>query len=169
MADPTKVYWDSCAWLGLVNAEPDRLAQLQGVYGLARQGLIEIWSATISIVEANRLKSEKNSSRPISPESIALLDDLFFQPFVKLVSLDSRIAKWARKLIRETDRLRGPDSIHLASAIVWNVPLFHTYDHDDLLRLDGSICCMDGTRMEITQARNPFDGGLFDERTQKPA
>jgi len=124
----------------------------------------------MAIVEVNRLASEMQMTKPISPESIAKLDGLLFQPFVKLVNLDQIVAKRARKVIRETPGLKKkPDAVHLASAIIWNIPIFHTYDRDDLLHLNGTISCIDGTPMEITAARDPFDGGLFDERNQNPA
>lgn len=162
MADPVKIYWDSCAWIALINGESDRLPDVRAVYGLARRGLVEIWSSTIAIVEANRLQSEMTMAKPIPPESILKIDDLLFQPFVHLINLDQTVAKRARKLMRETTGLRkGADAIHLASAVIWNVPVFHTYDGSDLLHLNGSIACIDGTKMDIVTPRSPFDGGLF--------
>ena len=169
MPDPLKIYWDSCAWIGLVNGEADKLPALHSVYGNARRGLIQIWTSTMAVVEANRLSSELQMPKPIPPESIAKLDGLLFQPFVHLINLDQIVAKRARKIIRETPKLgKKADAVHLASAILWNVPLFHTYDRDDLLHLNGAINCIDGTPMEIIEARDPFDGGLFDERQQSP-
>ena len=29
ISDLTKVYWDSCAWIGLLNGEPDKRWQLE--------------------------------------------------------------------------------------------------------------------------------------------
>ena len=106
--------------------------------------------------------------KPISPESLEKLDGLLFQPFVKLINLDQIVAKRARKIIRETPKLsKKPDAVHLASAIVWNIPLFHTYDRADLLHLNGSISCMDGTSMEITAASDPFaEEGLFSDKPE---
>lgn len=48
-ANPLKVYWDSCAWIGLVNAEPDKLPALRHIYALARKGLVEIWSSHLKL------------------------------------------------------------------------------------------------------------------------
>jgi hypothetical protein len=124
----------------------------------------------MAVVECNRLATEMQMAKPIPPESIAKIDGLLFQPFVKLINLDQVVAKRARKVLRETVGLRKkPDAVHLASAIIWNIPLFHTYDNDDLLHLNGSITCIDGTPMEITAARDPFGGGLFDDRQTNPA
>lgn len=170
MADPTKIYWDSCAWIGLVNGEPDKIQALQTVYGYAQRGQVEIWTSAMAVVEVNRLESEMQMPKPIPPESIAKIDALLFQPFVKLINLDQIVAKRARKILRETTGLKKkPDAVHLASAVIWNIPIFHTYDGSDLLHLDGLLTCMDGTSLEITRARDPFGGGLFDDRYQNPA
>ena len=162
MANPIKVYWDSCAWLGLINGEPNRAMELAAVYDQARKGSVEIWTSTLSIVEANRLEAEVGQAKPIPPGSLEALDAMLFQPFIKLVPVDIDIAKWARKLIRETTGLgKKPDAIHLASTIRWDVPTLHTYDGNDLLHLDGKFRCDDGTPLTICEPTDPSDGGLF--------
>ena len=167
MADPVNICWDSCAWLGLLNGEAGRKQVLKAVYGQARQGLIQLWTSTIAIVEVNRLASEMNVPRPVPPDGATLIDDLLFQPFINLLSLDTIVARRARNLLRDTPGLtKRPDAIHLASAIQWNIPTFHTYDGSDLLHLNGKITCADGRAMEICLPRDPFDGGLFLERPE---
>lgn len=47
-----------------------------------------------------------NMAKPIPPGSLAALDDVFFQPFVKLVPVDIDIAMRARVLVRETVGLK---------------------------------------------------------------
>ena len=169
MADPTSIYWDSCAWLGLVNGEAGRKRVLEHVYGQARQGLVQIWTSTIAIVEVNRLASEMNIARPVPDSGLTVIDDLLFQPFVNAISMDTIVAKRARQLLRQTPGLtKRPDAMHLASAIQWNIPLFHTYDGSDLLHLNGKISCADGTEMEICLPRDPFGGGLFDQAAPHP-
>lgn len=169
MASQHKVYWDSCAWLGLANGEEDRKFQLQVVYGQARKGILEIWSSTLSIVEANRLSDEMGLSKPIPPESLVVLDALLFQPFVKLAAVDVEIARRARVLVRETPKLsKKADAVHLATALRWNVPIMHTYDGSDLLHLDGKMTCADGTRLTICEPSDPNEGDLFVESQGKP-
>lgn len=170
MASPYKIYWDSCAWLGLANGEAGRKFQLKAVYGRARQGEIEIWTSAIAIVEANRLADEMGKPKPIPPGSLAVLDDLLFQPFVKLAAVDVEISRRARALLRETTRLsKKPDAIHLATAIFWNIPILHTYDGSDLLHLNGKIKCRDGTDLTICEPTDPDEGGLFSGEQGKPA
>lgn len=166
MADPVKVYWDSCAWLGLINGEPTRKPDLDAVYGNARRGFIEIWTSTIAVVEVNRLETEMNVPRPVSPEGLAVIDNILMQPFVKLVAVDTIVATRARQLLRETVGLtKRPDAMHLATAIVWNVPIFHTYDGNDLLHLNGKVTCDDGMEITITVPSDPTAGGLLAQAT----
>jgi len=162
LADSAKVYWDSCAWLGLINGEQDRKRELQAVYDQARQGVVELWTSTLSIVEANRLVAEMQQPKPIPPDSIQALDEMLFQRFVKLVPVDTDIARRARGLLRETPKLgKKPDAIHLASAMRWNVAILHTYDGNDLVHLDGKFHCDDGTPLTICEPSDPTAGGLF--------
>lgn len=162
LASLTKIYWDSCAWLGLVNGESGRRQELEIVYGQGRNGIIEIWTSTLSIVEANRLDSEVGMAKPIPTDSLATLDNMLFQPFVKLVPVDTDIARRARRLVRETPGLgKKADAIHLASAMRWNVPIFHTYDGNDLLHLDQKLNCDDGSVLTICEPSDPTEGGLF--------
>tara|TARA_R110002049_G_scaffold295031_1_gene482145 strand:+ start:1858 stop:2367 length:510 start_codon:yes stop_codon:yes gene_type:complete len=162
LAKPEKVYWDSCAWLGLANGEQSRVHDLDSIYTLARDGGVEIWTSTMSIVEVNRLSAEMMQPKPIPPDSLSVLDDLFFQPFIKLVPLDTPISRLARKLIRETPKLRKrPDAVHLATAMFWNIPTLFTYDADDLLHLNGILKCSDGTNLTICEPGDSGLGGLF--------
>lgn len=170
LANPVRLYWDSCAWLALINREPARLPDVDAIYSHARRGNLELWTSTLSIVEANRLTSEVGRPKPIPSASLATIDRVLSQPFVKPISLDIEVAKLARKLVRETPRLgKKADAIHLAAAIKWNIPTFHTYDNDDLLHLNGKITCSDGSPMLICEPVDPFSGGLFGNASQPPA
>ena len=56
------------------------------------------------------------------------------------VNLDPRVAATARALVRkyrDDSVLKPPDAIHLATAILWNIPVLESTD-PDLLRLDAS-------------------------------
>jgi hypothetical protein len=162
LAKALKLYWDSCAWLGLINGEPNKRRELEIVYGHAKQGRYELWTSTLSIVECRRLSSEANMQKPLSEENEKTISDLFLQPFVKPIPLAQDIAENARKVWRSTPGLKKyQDAIHLASAIRWDTPLLHTYDNDDLLHLDGSFTCRGGERLKICYPDETTDGPLF--------
>lgn len=131
-----KVYWDSCAWLGLMNCEPNRSRELEIIYNAAKDGLYELWTSTFSLVEANRFKTEDGRAKPLASEELAKIEQFFNQPFIKLIPVDMEIASHARRLCRETSGLsKKQDAIHLASALKWPVEALHTYDGSDLLHL----------------------------------
>lgn len=163
MAEPVRIYWDTCAWLALINGEDGRKPDVDAVYSQARNGNVELWTSNIAIVEANRLEAEMQQAKPLPEGSLAVLDAVFFQPFIKLIPVDTDIATRARQLIRETTGLRvKADAIHLASAIRWNIATLHTYDGSDLTHLDGKMSCDDGTTLTICHPKDPFqEGGLF--------
>lgn len=162
MAKPLKLYWDSCAWLGLFNGEVDKRRELEIVYGHAKQGKYELWTSTLSMVECRWLGGEKGTPKPMSEENEKTISDFFLQQFVKPIPLSLDIAESARKIWRSTAKLsKYQDAVHIASALRWNTPVLHTYDFADLLHLDGAFTCANGTPLKICYPDETTDGPLF--------
>ena len=161
MPNMEKVYWDSCAWLGLLNRESDKFAELDYVWQKASSGELEIWTSTVAQLEVIKLASEKAAlnvsgnfakTEILTADNLDLIENIFDQPFVKRVSLDVEISTRARRLYRETAGLnKAPDAAHLVSAMKWNVPTLHTYDGTDLLHLNGKLQTDDGSNLTICQ------------------
>lgn len=162
MPKPVRLYWDSCAWLGFLNGEPDKKQQLQIIYDNARKGNYQIWTSTISMVEVNRLKTERDAKKPYDDENGQKITQLFQQAFVFTIPLSVDIAEHARQIYRNTSRLRKwQDAVHLASALRWSVTVLHTYDHKDLLHLDGQFSCANGDPLKICYPDETTHGPLF--------
>ena len=87
-----RVYWDSCAWLGLINGEPNKRRELEIIYNAAKRGDYEILTSTISLIEVNRFDYEKDKKKPLEIGNTEKLQQMFEQPFVKLATLDLRSA-----------------------------------------------------------------------------
>lgn len=102
MAKALPLYWDSCAWLGLLNGEQDKKRELEVVYGHAKAGKYALWTSTLSMVEVRRLADENGNPKPLDPLNNKKIDDLFLQPFIMPIPLDLEIAGDARRLFRET-------------------------------------------------------------------
>ena len=161
----SRAYWDSCAWLGLLNSEPAKVKPLRHLYESARRNQFEIWTSAIAYVEVFRLVSETNDSKPLGDENLDLIRDVIEQPFVKLIPVDMEIGREARRLRRQLPNFKGAgDAVHLASAIKWNVNPLHTWDGAHLLHLDKKLKCKDGTTLEICRPSNPESGPLFAEK-----
>jgi len=97
------------------------------------------------------------------------------------VAVDTNVASLARKLLRtHNPPLKKPnDAIHLATAALYNLDEMHTYDNDDLLRLDGLIERKDSAMLRICTVPDPSgrqdslsldsgDTGEPDESTRAP-
>ncbi|MBO1021877.1 PIN domain-containing protein [Methylobacterium sp. SD274] len=162
MGKPLKIYWDTCAWLGLLNGEPDKKRELEIVYDAARKGRYQLWTSALAIVEARRLNVEKNDPKPLSAENEEKIARIFKQEFVMTTPLDLDVANKARALWRLTVGLgKFQDAVHIASAQKWNISLMHTYDNDDILPLNGNLFCRNGDALVICYPDETTDGPLF--------
>jgi len=162
VTDAVRVYWDACAWLGLLNGEAEKSQHLEIVWQEAELGKVEIWTSAFCIAEVYRVKCEGEWAA-ISPENDLKINNLFDQDFVKIVYLDSEIAKLAKTLLRTHEKLKKPsDAVHLATAIYWDLDQLHTYDGSDLLGL--SVQTSSGEPLVICKpdmlhGRNLFNQG----------
>ncbi len=117
LAKARKVYWDACAWLGLINAETKKHRELRLVWDSAKLGAYEIWTSAFCYAEVFKAKCEEGDVR-LKEQSDAAIDSMFEQPHVKRVQVDTTIGKAARKLLRDHPELRKPqDAVHLATAV----------------------------------------------------
>jgi predicted nucleic acid-binding protein len=161
---PDKVYWDACAWLGLVNSEPKKVPPLEYFFDLAKRGHLEIWTSAISYVEVYHLASE---TKPFEKDGLDIIKEAIEAPFVKIIPLDMEVGRKARGL-RRNHTLRAPDAVHLASALVRSISPMHTWDRDDLVKLDDTLSCKDAERLRIRipEIPPPPPGTLFSTAQQ---
>lgn len=160
MPDSENVYWDSCAWIGLINAEPAKVDPLVHVYESARRGQYDIWTSTIAFVEVFRLDFDNPAVRPFADESLDKIKAAMEQAFVKLIPLDLEVGRKARGL-RRAHRLGPADAVHLASALVWSISPLHTWDGSHLLPFNGHFSCKDAKQLEICIPGQAPPGPLF--------
>ena len=136
MTERVQVYWDACAWLGLLNGEVEKQRSLEQVWLKAQKGEVEIWTSAFCYAEVYRVKCEENWDK-IDPANDQKINNMFDQDFVKIVQVDAEIGKLAKSLLRTYQKLKKPsDAIHLATAVYWDLAQFHTYDGCDLLGLE---------------------------------
>ena len=169
MAKLIRIYWDSCAWLGLINGEESKKKPLEAVYNSARSGRAELWTSTLSFVEVFRLKEEEHAPKPYGEGNLDIIEEAFRQEFVKLVPVDMEIGVLARCLRREHKGLsKLGDAIHLASALRWSVDCLMTFDSDDLLHLDKKIRDKSGKFLQICPPADFLSGPLFASPERQP-
>ena len=151
MDNTSRIYWDSCVWLALLNQETDKGPDPGLIYENAKDGKCELWTSVISINECRRLKTEEGKPRPYNEKNAQIIRSMFHQPFIKLISLTHQIAEESTKIWRTTEVGNYRDFIHLTSAKIHNINVMHTYDEKDLISLDGRFECDNGEKLKISQ------------------
>jgi len=144
-----KLYWDSCAFLGLINNEAAKHAQCKAVWEQAVRGDAEIYTTFFAFAEVYKAKCEGGRKPLLASEEDRVVQFLN-QEFVLGVVVDETIGTAARRLMRQYVQCKKPsDAIHLATALRMNVDEMHTYDGSDLLSLDGQVRRQDGALLRI--------------------
>ena len=154
-------YWDTCLFLAWIKDEQRRSGEMDGVREIIERSKrrdCRIMTSAITTVEVLQ------STIP------AGVDTMFvgLMKRVSRVSVDIKVAQLAHDIrdhYAKTGgrKLKTPDALHLATAILNRADEFHTFDSDDLLPLSGNVA---GHRLVICkpEARNPE----LDLRRPKP-
>jgi predicted nucleic acid-binding protein len=161
------VYWDACAWIGFINREAKKIHPLAAIWDDAKNLKVEIWTSSYSYLEVIKGAlghGELHHGEEMDPT----VDNILAQPFVKVVNLDSEIAKLARKIRRDlygkgqdNGPIPRPDSIHLATASFCNCAELHTWDTSHMLDYKGLVVRADGRPLAIRIPGPEVDGPLF--------
>ena len=161
-----KYYWDACVWIGLINQEPDKFASLRFVIERAQKGEVEIWTSAFTLAEVFKKKCSGTQVGLGSADDSAF-EDYLAQDFIQRVQVDTDVGIVARRLLRRFPAIKKPqDAIHVATAAMNDVDELHTFDGDDLLRLDGQIPMANGQMLKICKPPAPPDphkGTLFED------
>ena len=162
MKSPNRIYWDACTWLGLLNQEPDKLSDVELIYQKAEQGKVTLCTSAYTLIECNRFADEEGKPKPLSEEGTMKLTIFFLKPFIQIIPLNTNIAHSALNLWRTEAKMRK-DVIHVASALVHNIEMMHTYDNEDLLSRSREFHCKNGNPLIIEVPRGDALKGLVFE------
>lgn len=160
-ADPV-YYWDTCLFLAWIKDEERPTGEMDGV----REIIQRFKRREVKIVTSVLTQVEVLQSRlPVGIghlflELIKRITRLGTDTKVALVAHDIRDYYMVRKAEYGGKTLSVPDAIHLATAILYRVDEFHTFDNDGdskslgLIPLSGNV---GGHRLIICrpQAKNP--------------
>lgn len=157
-----RYYWDSCAWIGFIKEERDKITPARNIWMLGQKGGCEIYTSAYSYLEVIHGHIEQGEAySPVADD--AKIYAMFDQPHVKRVQLDVEVGKLARELKRKyhPSLSKRPDAIHLASALYHNCIELHTWDKSDLLHLSNKIECRNGRLLPIVIPGEAPVGGMF--------
>ncbi len=153
---PPVYYWDTCIFLAWLKNEQRPAGEMDGVSAAIERfnrGRIRLMTSVLTYTEATIAKLPAGVDR--------LLEDAMQRPNMAKVGVDIKIAKLARDIRNhylgtsiDGFTVSVPDSIHLATAILYRADEFHTFDTRDqqkyrslgLLPLNGDVA---GHRIRI--------------------
>lgn len=156
---PDRVYWDACVFLDYLNETPERIDVIDELLAMSKAGNIQIYTATVSIVEVAFASVERG--QPLDAAAEGRIDSFWAdRDAIQLIDVHTLIEREARALIRVGlptgwTGLGAMDAIHLAAAKSLNLPEFHTYDVARLQRYE-AITGMRIIEPYLAQQRLPF-------------
>ncbi len=146
------IYWDTSVFLAWLKDEDNEPGVIEGIDATVRQihnGQIILLTSIVTDTEVLRGR--------LSPDAQEKWEAVFKRRNVRMVVHDQRVGRKSNQ-IRECFDARGiiietPDSIHLATAILYQADEMHTLDgkgkrkrSGDLLTLSGDPC-VDGLKI----------------------
>jgi predicted nucleic acid-binding protein len=159
------IYWDTCVFIAWLKEEKDKWppAIWQGIQDVA--DLVQAGQAIL--VVSTLIRTEVFLGTLMQDQKLKFQEILRRKNLVE-VAPHMRIADRA-STIREKHKIKTPDAIHLATAILYDVDEMHTMDgwHEDgkrdgLLALDGNVA---EYNLHITE---PFPRGTPSVPTSAP-
>jgi predicted nucleic acid-binding protein len=127
-------YWDSCAFIGLLKAEVDKLEVCREIVHQAARGESRIVTSALTFIEVVHLGNRLE----ITAEAEEKLTGFFEQEYLSVINVDRRVGELARRLLWRYEDLKYKDAIHVATAVHRQVPLLETYD-PYMLQLDDQV------------------------------
>jgi predicted nucleic acid-binding protein len=117
----------------------------------AKKGNIEIWTSTFTLAEVFKKKCGNDLVAKGIPDTGDIeFEEFLKQDFVLRVNVDDEVGTEARRLLRKHPGLMKPqDAVHLASAVVHNLDELHTFDGENLTKLNGAVVRKDGQALLI--------------------
>jgi predicted nucleic acid-binding protein len=139
-------YWDTSCFIAWLDGGKGHSREvLSGLDAVAK----EIYENRSTLCTSVMTETEVLQGK-LTPEQVIKFQNLFKRRNVIAINVDSKIARTAseiRSYYSARDiKIKTPDSIHLATAIIYEADEFHTLDGDgerprpsDLLRLNGNV------------------------------
>jgi predicted nucleic acid-binding protein len=129
------IYWDANVFHALFGKEAGRVGPCMTIEKAARNGAVDIYTSTATLVECVWIKGHPDR---LSPKHEEVIQKYFMHKFIRPINCDRQIAEAARMLLWKHQHLKPKDAIHVASALSQQVDILHSYD-SDLLKLSGQL------------------------------
>ncbi|MBD0348716.1 MAG: type II toxin-antitoxin system VapC family toxin [Thermoleophilia bacterium] len=127
-------YWDTVCFLGVLNAEPDKLSACRAVIAEAERGNVRVVTSALTIAE---VLWPKGSPLSLGRDKLRRVQTFMQHEWIAVRDVDRTVAEEARELVWDHN-VRPKDAIHVATALDAGVEQFDTFD-GDLIALSGQI------------------------------
>jgi len=126
------LYWDSCAFLAWLNAEPGSVDACTDTLEQARNGDYVVVTSALTITEVLWLKKGPK----LAEDKGKKLNKFFRRSFLRIVNVDRKIAEAAQWQVWNNG-IRPKDAIHVATALSRSCTILETFDKDLLRKNSG--------------------------------
>ncbi len=164
---PDGAYVDSCIFIHLLQRKPGKILDAcQELIGRAERSQLVVVTSAWTITEVNKIDANEKDVGILEKDSKIILQ-LFRSDFIDLKPVTRAVAELAHELTR-MHGLTNADAVHVATAVLFQVPVMHTYDapkkkRRGLLKHNLKI----GTPpLRIETPPDPLKGTLF-EKTEE--
>lgn len=147
------VYMDSCAFLAWLKGESGRAEVIEAIFDEAAKGKIKILTSTLTIAEVLNIQGAKS---PIPKEQREKVKSLFANEWIVPKGVNRRFAEISQDMVWDHG-IKPKDGIHVATAMVYKVTAFYTYD-DGLIK-KGHLKTAYG-EVQISEPLPPAQGEL---------
>lgn len=148
------LYWDSCAFLAWLNAEPENVAACTDTLNQAKNGDFITVTSALTITEVLWLRKGPK----LSEEKGKKLNKFFRRAFLRIANVDRKIAESAQKQVWNNG-IKPKDAIHVATALARNCSILETFDKG-LLRKNNKFDDLEiRTPQEAIQSRMDLGDG----------
>jgi predicted nucleic acid-binding protein len=127
------IYWDSCAFLGWLQEEADKVELCRGTIERAKAGDVGIITSALTLTEVLWTKN----APPLTSDKADLLRRFFRHSYIRVQNLTRNIAETAQDVVWNHS-VKPKDAIHVATALALSVPTLETFD-DHLITRSGAI------------------------------
>ncbi len=153
-------YWDSSAFLAWLLPEPEREDDCRAVLKAAENGELELVTSALTLTEVIKLKGYPE----LKLDQERKIAKFFQNEYIILRNVDRFVALSAQRFVWERG-LTPRDSIHVATAIRWKIPVLDTFD-DGLIGLNGKLAMEEGNPtsafLQVTTPHVPMQLDLLE-------
>ena len=155
---PTKVYFDSCCFIDLLQDVQERAPAVAELCQKAAADDLVIVTSALTIAEVCKLPATGKQPEEQTKKILAFFEN----PYIVIRSLDRGIAERANLVARDHG-IKPPDAVHVATAMLTGCAVLYTFDAGKgqkrgLLTHNGAAWVQP---MRIERPPDPAKGTLF--------